>query len=96
MLFLFYFCLLYDVKFTYCRSTYNLINYVPIGSFLGLFFFIELLYMLNSDLGSIPVNLIDSSMYSDTWVSELNSKSNLNLIAEVLYITIFIFYDLRG
>lgn len=50
--------------------------------------------MLNSDFGTIPVTLIDSSMYSNEWVSELNSKSNLNLIAEVLYTITFIFYDL--
>lgn len=67
-------------------EVYNvLVNYIPIGSFIGFFFFIELLYMIYHDLAGTTVNLFNYDDFSVSWISEVNTKSNLNLIAEVLY-----------
>lgn len=76
-------------------EVYNtLVSYFPIGSFLGLFFFIETVYIIKSDLSLVSFYLDDSTSF--IWVTDLSAKSNLTLMAELLFITIIIFYDLRA
>lgn len=76
-------------------EVYNtLVTYLPIGSFLGLFFMLETLYIIKTDLNIFSIYYLDN--YSLSWGFDLSAKSNLNLMSEVLFIIIIIFYDLRG
>lgn len=64
----------------------TLVNYVPIGSFIGFFFFFEFLYMIYNDLGFNLVYLYEAGEYNSMWLSKMNIySSNIKLIAEVLY-----------
>lgn len=47
----YYLYLLYDVKFTYNGGIYTIVTYLPIGAFIGLFFFLEIFYMIKIDFG---------------------------------------------
>lgn len=65
-------------------EVYNtIINYIPIGLFIGCFFFSELMYMIYMDFGIS--SYIGSSSYTSNWIYDINLKSNLNFIGEVFY-----------
>lgn len=61
----------------------TLINYIPIGSFIGFFFSFEITYLIDKD--STFYSMYPLNFYNDTWVYEIPGKSNINFIGELLY-----------
>lgn len=66
-------------------EVYNsLVVYLPIGSFLGIFFFLEVLYIIKLDLNFFSSYYFDVSNY-ESWLINYQSKSNIYLLAIILY-----------
>jgi NADH-quinone oxidoreductase subunit J len=63
------------------------INYLPLGLFIGIFFFLELLFILFKDLSFFTT----ISIYDNFFITNLEYKNNLTLIAELLY-NYYLFY----
>jgi|ThiBiot_750_plan_1041556.scaffolds.fasta_scaffold00821_25 NADH:ubiquinone oxidoreductase subunit 6 (subunit J) len=65
----------------------NLLRYLPLGGFIGLIFLLEILLVLDVELGyEIPKNL--SYEYID-WAKHINDFTNIEQIGQVLYTNYF-------
>lgn len=86
--------MLYDVKFTYFRGLYSRVNYIPLGIFIGFLFLFEILYVGLIDLGFGGFDVLFQD-FSKSWADEVSIQSNMQIIAEVLYIISHILFLLQ-
>jgi len=64
-------------------ESYNTVwNYIPIGAFIGIIFFFQLIFLIYFDFGLI--SLYDDNKFYE-WINLYNLKSNIILIGVVLY-----------
>lgn len=89
VLFLFVVMML-DIKIT--ESDKNYLKYFPVGSFLGLAFFGEILFIVFDSFESNPQQFI---MYSD-WSELVYSITNVQVLGQVLYTTYFLYFLIAG
>lgn len=61
----------------------TLINYAPIGSFIGFLPLLEITYLINTD--HTFYTIYSSNPYNNDWVYELSGKTNINFIGDLLY-----------
>ncbi len=69
-------------------EVYNsLVSYFPIGSFLGIFFFIEFFFLIKNDLNFLTFTYISNNFLELGIISNnlLWAKSNLYLLGDILY-----------
>lgn len=84
--------MLYDVKFTYFRGLYSRISYLPLGMFIGFLFLFEIIYIGFIDLGFSDGYDYLFQNYNFSWITDLSIQSNMQLIAQVLYIILVILF----
>jgi NADH-quinone oxidoreductase subunit J len=89
VLFLFVVMML-DIKIT--ESDKNYLKYFPVGSFLGLAFLGEILFIVFDSFESNPQRFI---MYSD-WSDVVYSITNVQVLGQVLYTTYFLYFLIAG
>ena len=80
ILFLFVVMML-DLRTVELHSTF--FNYLPIGSFIGVLFFLEILYLVLNDFSLSNLNFLND--FSIDFVNFIMPKSNLILFGEILY-----------
>ena len=69
-------------------EVYNtLVSYFPVGSFLGLFFFLEFIFMIKNDFNFFSLNYLNNDLLELGCISHnlVWSHSNLYLIGDLLY-----------
>jgi len=91
VLFLFVVMML-DIKIT--KHEKDLLFYLPIGSFLGIIFLLEVFLGLQENL----VPLLPSSsreIYTD-WLSIIDSLTNLDVLGQILYTYYFFYFLIAG
>ena len=91
VLFLFVVMML-DIKIT--DSNKFFFKYFPIGSFLGLTFFVEVLLVLTENLESNPY--CDDNFFHVFWVSHLDFVTNINAVGQILYTYFFLYFLIAG
>ena len=92
VLFLFVVMML-DIKIT--ESNRFFFKYFPIGSFLGLTFFVEVLLILTENLESNPYSGIESFFYMN-WIQHLDFINNVSAIGQLLYTYFFLYFLIAG
>lgn len=60
-------------------------NYLPVGSFIGLFFFFEFIYAINTDFGFFKSNDFLNENFFNIWSQSIYYKGNASYIGWVLY-----------
>jgi len=90
VLFLFVVMML-DIKIT--ESDKNYLKYFPIGSFLGLAFFGEILFIIFNNFESNPQ---ESTIQHFNWSEFVDYTTNVQALGQVLYTTYFLYFLLAG
>jgi len=91
VLFLFVVMML-DIKITDLNRSF--LKYFPIGSFLGLAFFLEILLILTDILETNPY-LAENQLYMN-WVEKLDFLTNIGTLGQVLYTSLFSYFLIAG
>lgn len=61
----------------------TIIHYIPIGLFIGCFFFGEVIFMILNDYGFSYY--INTNGFTLDWIYDITPKSNLHVIGEIFY-----------
>lgn len=91
VLFLFVVMML-DIKITDLNRSF--LKYFPIGGFLGLAFFLEILLILTDILETNPYST-ENQLYMN-WVEKLDFLTNIGTLGQVLYTSLFSYFLIAG
>jgi len=91
VLFLFVVMML-DIKIT--KYEKDLLFYLPIGSFLGIIFFLEVFLSLDENL--VPLLPSSGGLIYTNWLSLVDSLTNLDVLGQILYTYYFFYFLIAG
>lgn len=91
VLFLFVVMML-DIKVT--RAENDFFIYVPMGIFLGLIFFLEVFMTLGENF--VPISPLDSSQLYTSWILNLDTLSNIEVLGQLIYTYYFFYFLIAG
>jgi NADH:ubiquinone oxidoreductase subunit 6 (subunit J) len=72
-----------NLRLVEAHSTFY--NYLPVGSFIGFFFFLELIAFISCEFGSINIGLLPGANDIYRGTNFVNSYTNIVLIGQLLY-----------
>jgi NADH-quinone oxidoreductase subunit J len=93
VLFLFVVMML-DIKLSNSSTEY--IRYFSIGGFLGVLFFIETYYVIESTLFSSKVDAVMLSSSYQNWMTQLDNLTNMECLGQFLYTYYFFHFLIAG
>lgn len=91
VLFLFVVMML-DIKIT--KYEKDFLMYVPLGSFLGMIFFLEVFLTLQESFISLDIN--ESREIYTNWLLSIDSLTNIEVLGQLLYTYYFFYFLIAG
>jgi len=92
VLFLFVVMML-DIKITTVNKDF--LKYFPVGSLIGLFFFLEIWETLSKDVPTCPANYEETYTLIN-WINNIDTVTNMESIGQILYTGFFSYFLIVG